>query len=182
MRIEIEGISDTEITQIIVSVANKVGPKYRFGYHSIEDMAAQAVLEGIKVLEAGKFTPGKDRSPDGTKKRLRAFLSVCMNNRMRNYVRNNSCRYSSENNKYNTSKYNLMHPVRVGDATHFFGDCPRPNEVESAEVIRYIRSKLTVDQVKDFVRIQNGVSIPAGRKALLIETVKEILNETQAED
>jgi hypothetical protein len=177
--VQIDGIPEEELIKIIQGVAARVGSKYRFGYHSKEDMIAQAVLEGIKILQAGKFTVGPAHSPDEIRKRLRGFLTTCISNRMSNYVRDHSCRYASVSNKYNTSKYNIMHPIKVGYQTFFFGDSLDKNDVELAEVIRFIRSKLSIDQVKDFIRIQNGVSIPAARKTILLNIIKEILHEAK---
>lgn len=168
-------LSEAELTQLIIQIASRVSRKYKFGYHSEEDMAAQAVMEAWEVLAANKFVYGEDRSKDEVRKRLSGFLATHMRNRLHNFRRNHSCRYESENNKYNSRKYNVMHPVKMGDLMdNAFSQSVDAEKDERNESIKYIRSKLPPELIKDFLKLQNGVPISARRREVLIETMREI--------
>ncbi len=42
--------SQDEIATILIRVARKLAPKFKFGYHSVEDMQQQAHIEALKAI------------------------------------------------------------------------------------------------------------------------------------
>ncbi len=168
-------LSETEIGEIINGVANRVSPKYRFGYHSYEDMAQQAVLLGWSVLTEGKFTYGPAKTKDEIILRLRSFMATHMRNRLHNFRRNFSCRYENKNNKYNSCKYNIMHPVKMGDSmdSSFF-QSHDAERIKKEELIKNIRAGLSVEMIKTFLKMQADVPISPKARAELILKIREI--------
>lgn len=75
-----KGLSEKEVLDAIEIAAKGLGHKYRFGYHSFEDMEQFARLEALDALENNKFDPKKGK--------LGTFLWTHVRNRLFNLKRN----------------------------------------------------------------------------------------------
>ena len=167
------GMTERETVAVINRVIVKVAPKYRFGYHTDEDMIQYAFIEAIKVINAGKFRP----PPGGNvAKQLEVFLRVHIPLRLLNLIRKQSCRYANRETVLNQTKYNLMHPLLAGDDITYVGTAEEDYEaVEREELIVKIRSSLTPTELKDFLKLMGGATVPKPRKEALYERLLDIL-------
>ena len=72
------GYTEEEVVAILTKISTRLAAKFRFGYHAIEDIKQQAILEGLKGL--AKY--------DGIRP-LENFLWIHIRNRLFNYKRDN---------------------------------------------------------------------------------------------
>lgn len=150
----------------IQKIAEKIAPKYTFGYHDKEDLIQEAIIFGLEAYEKWD----QDRP-------LENFISVHISNRLKNYKRNNYFRLgledsSEQRQRTNEAKRNLMSPAPICDNSLFFQEL-----LDTQDEIDFLLQKLPPLVKNDFLRMANGVSISKGRRQMVIDTVKEILNE-----
>jgi DNA-directed RNA polymerase specialized sigma24 family protein len=130
------GVSEREFLTVLENISKRLGHKFKFGYHSYEDMKQQAAIFALEGLE--KYD---------NKRPLENFLWTHVRNRLFNYKRDNyqrpdkpclSCRFYDKNcsqslnqcteysdktaceeyhtwNNRNTNKKNIMKPVGIPD-------------------------------------------------------------------
>ena len=174
-----EGLTEQEVVDIIKKVANEKKSTYRFGYHSTEDISQQVFLHCIKVINEGKFQP-RGLKPVATQ--LLNFLRVHARNKLSNDIRNTMYRYAQPESKNNKTKWNLMHTLKIYSqnlehSEMFAVENKMDEEIDRKNLIRKIRENLTINQLKDFLRLQNDVKISDTAKADLFARIKEILGE-----
>ena len=75
-----KGYTEEEVVEILENVARRLCSRFKFGYHDIEDIKQQAILEGWKVLTEKKYN---GEHP------LENFLWVHVKNRLVNFKRDN---------------------------------------------------------------------------------------------
>lgn len=176
------GLTEKRTVEIISEAARVIGPLYRFGYHSREDMIQQGIMEGVKVLNENKFQPKATAYEDSEKmeRALRVFMRVHIRNRLSNYRRKHSCRYYG-NEEINRNKYNIMHPAKIGEWADILVEVENERDgVEARDLISFIRSRLDQDTLRDFLRVQNGVTIPSVRRNRLLAALREIMQDEEA--
>jgi hypothetical protein len=76
-----EGITETDFINMTDKIVRSIAMKFRFGYHSNEDMMQQGRFIAIKAISDGKF--------DESKGSLESFLWSHIRNRLSNYKRDN---------------------------------------------------------------------------------------------
>ena len=148
-------LPEDEIVRILYKVAREVAPKFKFGYHSKEDMVQHAIERGLDVLNKGLFKPRSDKDLE---KQLSAFMRVHMANRCRNLIRDTSCRYTNRDSKFNQAKYNIMHPLYIFNQNlkedFFVHEESDRNELH--DCLDYIRTNLSDEQLEDFDCVRDG--------------------------
>jgi DNA-directed RNA polymerase specialized sigma subunit len=90
-----KGYTEEEVVDILNRVAAGLATKFKFGYHDIEDMKQQAILEGLDALSRY----------DGGQGPLENFLWVHVKNRLFNFKRDNYERISKPCYKCPLKKY-----------------------------------------------------------------------------
>ena len=150
----------------IQKIAEKIAPKYKFGYHDTEDLVQEAVIFGLEAYDKWD----QDRP-------LENFISVHISNRLKNYKRDNYFRLgledsSEQRQKANEAKRNLMTPAPICDQSLFFEDL-----IVNQEEVDFLLQVLPPLIRNDFLRMANGVSLSKVRRQTVIDIVKEILNE-----
>lgn len=130
------GVSEDEFLQVLDNISKRLGHKFKFGYHSYEDMKQQAAIFALEGLE--KYDNSRP---------LENFLWTHVRNRLFNFKRDNyqrpdkpcfscifydeHCRQSTNQcteftdknncpeyntwNNRNTNKRNIMKPVGIED-------------------------------------------------------------------
>jgi len=108
---------------------------------------------------------------------LENFISVHISNRLKNFKRDNYFRLGLEDSTperkaHNESKKNLMIPITINPNSLF-----AEYDIDIRDSIEFLLKNLPPLIKNDFLRMANGVSIPKGRRQVVVETVKEILGE-----
>lgn len=165
------GVTEEDVVNLIISIAESIGPKYPFGFYDIEDIIQECILIGYEGLE--KY--------DAQKGDLENFLRCHMSNRIKNFKRQ---KYFKPGAKNAESKKNLMNPIDISKVD---------DEEESSmqmhsnftkgmiynEIIDIIDRELPVEYRQDYLKIKSGVekSVPIKRRKEIINKIKEIVGD-----
>jgi len=191
-------LSEQQIIEIIDKIASRLGPKFRFGYHTNEDMKQQASLFAWDGMVAW----------DGIRP-LENFLWVHVRNRLYNFKRNNygrpekpcehcplkaydpGCKKSTSGcTKFenlmdcglykgwtdrNASKRNLMSSYSV-----IF---EQPQDIDASDIVfkrdlfDLLDRQMPVYLREDWIRLTNNLKISKIRRQKILDKIGEILKE-----
>jgi DNA-directed RNA polymerase specialized sigma24 family protein len=181
-------MTEDEVLAIINNVANRLASRFKFGYHSIEDMKQQARLFAVRSME--KYDESRP---------LENFLWTCVHNLLFNYKRDNYLRHKSPCHKCdkqetckedckiliewearNTSRQNLMFPVTMenvdGEGEDNMGTTYDLEAiVDNAELMKKIDRELPVELRHDFVRLKLSLRLAKNKRDILFSCIKDIL-------
>ena len=183
--------SEQEVLDVIDGIANRLCYKFKFGYHSPDDMKQQARLFAWEGLE--KY--------DG-KRPLENFLWTHVRNRLYNFKRNNysrlekpcdTCEFyiskkctafvdQEECHLYkgwldrNNAKKNLMHSISV-EFDQKEHETASLSTLFAKEVIELLDEELHVRFREDWIRLLNNLKLNKVRKDKLLEEIYVILKE-----
>lgn len=156
---------------IIERVINRVAPRYKFGYHQVDDIKQEAYLICLEALDR------YDQS-----RPLENFIARHVSNRLKTLRRNKYFRQNvqerekSKHHQLNETKRNLvdlrsLEDVNIGYMEDF------GEKLSSLEALEILMDQLSPSMRNDFLRLANGVNIKFYRKHALFNKVKEILGE-----
>tara|TARA_R110000796_G_scaffold128353_2_gene244029 strand:+ start:242 stop:838 length:597 start_codon:yes stop_codon:yes gene_type:complete len=183
--------SEQEVLDVIDNIANRLCYKFKFGYHSPEDMKQQARLFAWEGLE--KYD---------NKRPLENFLWTHVRNRLYNFKRNNysrlekpcdTCEFyinkkctafvdQEECNLYkgwldrNNAKKNLMHSISV-EFDQKENTTSSVGTLFAKEVVELLDAELHVRFREDWIRLLNNLRLNKIRKDRILEEIKSILKE-----
>ena len=183
--------SEQEVLDVIDGIANRLCYKFKFGYHSPDDMKQQARLFAWEGLE--KY--------DG-KRPLENFLWTHVRNRLYNFKRNNysrlekpcdTCEFyiskkctafvdQEECHLYkgwldrNNSKKNLMHSISV-EFDQKEHETASLSTLFAKEVMELLDKELHVRFREDWIRLLNSLKLNKARKDKLLEEIESVLKE-----
>lgn len=160
-------VSNTELATI-QRIAKRLAPRYKFGYHDIEDIYQQAIIFGIEALA----------SYDNIRP-LENYLSVIVANKLKNFKRNNYIRIDAVS-KHCDAKRNLMEPIPIDNVddeqesnmmtvSDIIGDSARE------EMFGVIDKNIPSELRADYLKIKHGQKILKSRKKLIETAIIEIL-------
>ena len=160
-----KNLSEQQVLDTINKIARKLAPKYVFASYDVDDIQQEAFLMGIEAL---------DRYD--TSKPLENFLYTHINNRLKNFKRDNYYRFDHGNaQKIQDRKRNLLEPI---DIQSLYSIATQDNTVDQAhldETLDLIDSKLPAHLRSDYLKLRSNSSLPKSRKANVIEVIKRII-------
>lgn len=155
------GMSEKETIEKINLVVNRISPKYTFKGYEVEDIKQEAFMICMDAL---------DRYD--TSRPLENFLSVHLSNRLKNFVRDNYFTKGDEEKK------KVLSPKQLGHDDHIVDKHEQTDiKIDSKDVINLIDKFLPVEFRSDFLKFTNDVYVPKKRKLILIQVIKNILEE-----
>jgi len=190
-------ISEKEVLAIIKRVATKLAYKFRFGYHTIEDMVQQATVFALEGLE--RYDESRP---------LENFLWVHVHHQLYNWKRNNferpnkpcykcphdgiideqgycsiyhgvyNCDLFARWYKRNSAKRNLMNPItlaNIDDTNEQNMSLPDLSFDAMREIFNILDKEMPMDIFMDYTKLKSGISIPSNRRAKVIHKMKELL-------
>jgi hypothetical protein len=195
-------VSEEEFLTVLDNISKRLGHKFKFGYHSFEDMKQQAAIFALEGLE--KYD---------NKRPLENFLWTHVRNRLFNYKRDNyqrpdkpcltcpfydqACKNSTSqctefNNKNdcelysiwekrNNSKKNIMKPVGIEDVEdynikhHTKQDVPEL--VFNQEIIQLLDEKIPHSHRETYLKLKYGEKICKSDLNKLLILIKEIIHD-----
>lgn len=189
-------MTEKEVLVVIDKIARRLANKFKFGYHSTEDMQQQARLFAWRGLE--KYDGIRD---------LENFLWVVVHNQLYNFKRDNferpdnpciKCKnyisYSCTINdnildcksyylwvKRNTAKKNLMLPIELNDVNDSAEDNMSISDnvhrnSENSELFNLLDKELPANLRKDFLCIKYGGKLTKQKRLIVQEAIQEILD------
>lgn len=196
-------IDETEFLRIIDVITKKLGYKFKFGYHQIEDMKQQIsifALEGLKNYDH--------------KRPLENFLWTHVRNRLFNYKRDNyqrpdkpclSCPlhdphckksisgcvdyadkkdcelYNSWTNR-NVVKKNLMHLNTIDEIKDFGNafssdDNLLVNDISTGEILQLVETHLNGEDRTVYLKVKSGAKVSKAEMTKLTTRLQQILKD-----
>lgn len=194
-------VNESEFVAVWEKISKKLGYKFKFGYHSHEDMKQQAAifaLEGLKNYD--KSRP------------LENFLWTHVRNRLFNYKRDhyqrpdkpclscpfhkpNSSEHSSECSEFdnkndcslysswlkrNDAKKNIMRPIGIDNITEDNKEILKDNLIQNIsdkEIINLIDKNISIKNRPIFLKLKGGCKVPKTDLKKLINEIKKILKD-----
>lgn len=184
-------VDEDEFVRIIDIISKKLAYKFKFGYHSFDDMKQQIsifALEGLKNYDH--------------KRPLENFLWTHVRNRLFNYKRDNyqrpdkpcySCplfknptctKFSNKNDcelyyswsKRNQHKKNLMHLTTI-DEIKDYGNIFIDNTIENSEILNLIEQNINGEERTIYLKLKDGNKVNKADMLKLITKLQEIILE-----
>jgi DNA-directed RNA polymerase specialized sigma24 family protein len=163
--------------------AKRVAPRYRFGYHTADDMVSQAVLYGLEAVEDGSYDASRP---------IENFMCRHMKNRLYNFLRKHyvrleppctccgpdtasPCKRRVDWTKRNRVKRGLMVASAINEETTAASRNHAVDDVSELEAA--IDRGLPVDLRSDYRRMRDGVAVPKSRKLAVRDAVAAIARE-----
>lgn len=181
-------VNKTKI-QLIQKIARRLAPKYTFGYYDVEDIEQEAVIIGLEALQYYDSKIGS----------LSTFLYYHINNRLKNFLRDNfhrkrsSCPRCGRKTpspecdsclKYEwrtESKRNLLEPLPLDLVSDDEKSIQVYNDVlsivEDREILSIIDGRIPIQLRSDYIRIKDGATLSYMRKQKVVDAIMEILLE-----
>ena len=162
------GMTEQEVIETITKVVDRQAAKFRFGYYEIEDMRQEAFIIAMDAL---------DRYDE--KRPLENFLAVHVNNRLKNFKRDNF--YRMDNEKHESKKL-IMDPIdisRVRDEREKNMKCDDnfTEGLEVDEIVSIIDKHLDITMREDYLKMMNNVYVPKPRREQVQEAILSIMRE-----
>lgn len=183
-------VDEDEFLNIIETISKKLAYKFKFGYHSYDDMKQQIsifALEGLKNYDH--------------KRPLENFLWTHIRNRLFNYKRDNyqrpdkpcySCplwknstctKYANKHDcdlysnwsKRNESKKNLMHLTTIDEIKNY-SNIFIDNALQSNEIINIIEKNINGEERTIYLKLKNGNKVSKIEINKLTDKIKEIMS------
>lgn len=193
------GITEEEFITTVNAVCKKLVYKFKFGYHTPEDMQQQAIIEALDSINKW----------DG-KRPLANFLYSCIHNGLFNYKRKHYHRpdkpcftcplynveLHSQCEKYtdktecdlystwmarNSTKKNIVQPIDISNIRDEQENNMRSEDttegVDNKEMWTLIDKHLDIKLRSDYIKIKNGIKIPKPRRVKVETAIIEIMKE-----
>lgn len=173
-------ILESEFLEVLDKITKKLIHKFRFGYHSVEDMKQQASVFALEAL---------DRY-DG-KRPLENFLWTHVRNRLFNFKRNNyqrpdspctGCKFYDKNCsnslngcleyeqkldcalysswfKRNENKKNIMQPSHIENEQEYFCNTFQKDIVGDNEIIEFLDANIESEYRESYLKLKHGTKI-----------------------
>jgi DNA-directed RNA polymerase specialized sigma subunit len=163
-----KGMTEAEVIQVINKVVERQAAKFRFGYYEIEDMQQEAFIIAMDALERYD-----------EKRPLENFLAVHVNNRLKNFKRDNFYRM---NNEKHESKKLIMDPININRVRDEKENNMRVNDefievLETKEIVDIIDKYLEINMREDYLKMINNVYVPKPRREQIKEAILTIMRE-----
>jgi hypothetical protein len=191
------GVETEEFLLVLDNITKRLAHKFRFAYHSVEDMKQQAAifaLEGLKNYDK--------------KRPLENFLWTHVRNRLFNYKRNNyqrpdkpcltcpffdkGCKvsinqceqYKNKNDcelyaawaKRNEAKKNIIQPGYIENNTSLGPSLPAPL-LENQELIKFLDSNIQSEYRESYLKLKHGTKINKTELKKLKAHIQKIMED-----
>ena len=159
-------LTEKEVVDTISKVCKKLAPKYVFASYEVDDIEQEAFMMGVE---------GLDRYD--TNKPLENFMYTHINNRLKNFKRDNYYRFDYGNaQKIQDRKKSILEPVDITALYCVSTDDDTVDNAHLSEMLDLIDKKLTADLRSDYLKLRTNSPLPKGRKAIIIQAIEDILN------
>jgi len=191
-------VTEQQFVEVWEKISKKLGYKFKFGYHSHEDMKQQAAifaLEGLKnydhkrPLENFLWTHVRNRlfnykrdnyqrpdKPCLTCPFYKPNVSDCANN-CSEFSNKNDCTLYSSWLTRNENKKNIMKPVGIDSVSQEISNDNLLKNISNKEIIKLINDNISIKNRPIFLRLLGGIKVPKIEINKLLKEIKQILND-----
>jgi len=181
------GMTEEEVTATINKVVNRLGKKYTFAFHDVNDIRQEAWIIAMNALD--KYDVSRP---------LENYLAVCLCNRLKNFKRDNYCRKEEpcdicdnkdpcckkcqQRDARNQAKKFLMEPIDIYNIRDEHEKNMRLNnsfidDIEQDELFGIIDIHLPVELREDYLKLKSGVSINKQRREIIQDVIFNIFQD-----
>ena len=158
--------TEEEVVEVITRVARKLAHKFVFASYDVDDIEQEAFLMGIEGLK--RYDSSKP---------LENFMYAHINNRLKNFKRDNYYRFDYGNaQKIQERKKSILEPMDIAALYSVSTEDETLSNAHITETLELIDRKLPSDLRGDYLRLQTNSSLPKGRKAIVIQAIEDIIN------
>lgn len=200
-----EGMTESEVLETIENVAIRLAGRFKFGYHSIEDMRQQARMyawealekyDNVRPLENFLWTHVRNRLFNFKRDKFQRPDKPCLNCPLNaydpeckqsdsgctEYYNLMDCEHYAGWIKRNDAKKNIMSPIELGGVRdeHEKNMKTRNRDTENIdlrEIFDLIQREIPVVLRADWLRMRYEIRIPKQRRIKVKEAVEHILAE-----
>ena len=159
-------ITEQEFLDAFNKVVKKISHKYVFTSYDSEDIEQEAFIIAAKAID----------DYDG-KRSLENFLYVHLNNRLKNFKRDNYYRYEvGIAQKIQEAKKNILEPIDIHELFYVAIGDNTTNDAYVSEIMTLIDEKLPASMRADYLRIKNKGKITKSRKNKVVKKIQEIID------
>ena len=161
-----DNLSEQEVIEVITRVSKKLAPKFVFASYEAEDIEQEAFLMGVEGLT--RYDSSKP---------LENFMYTHINNRLKNFKRDNYYRFDYGNaQRIQDRKKNILEPMDIAALYSVSTEDETASNAHIAETVELIDRKLPAELRGDYLRLQTNSPLPKGRKAIIIQVIEDIVN------
>ena len=161
-----EHMDEAHVLSVITKVAQKLAPKYVFASYDIEDIEQEAFIIALEALE--RYHSDKP---------LENFLYTHVNNRLKNFKRDNYYRQDHGSaQKIQDRKKNLLEPIDIDCLYSISTKDSTVTDAHIREITALIDKKLPPHLRRDYLKLRNNSPLPKSRKANVIKVIEDIIN------
>ena len=159
-------LTQDEVVSTITKVCKKLAPKYVFASYEIEDIEQEAFMMGVEGLNRYD-----------TNKPLENFMYTHINNRLKNFKRDNYYRFDYGNaQKIQDRKKSILEPVDITALYCISTDDETVDNAHLSEMLDLIDRTLPADLRSDYLKLRTNSPLPKGRKAIIVQAIEDIIN------
>lgn len=191
-------MSESEFVEVWEKISKKLGYKFKFGYHSHEDMKQQAAifaLEGLKNYDKSRplenflwthvrnrlFNYKRDHYQRPDKPCLNCpFYNTSCSSECSEFENKNDCSLFSSWIKRNDAKKNIMKPIGIDNIKEDNKEMLKDDLVQSIgnkEIINLIDKNISIKNRPIFLKLQGGSKVPKTELKKLLTEIKKILKD-----
>jgi DNA-directed RNA polymerase specialized sigma24 family protein len=158
-------MTEDEVVSIINKIATRLAPKFTFAFFEAEDIRQEAYLIAVDAL---------DRYDEN--KPLENFLFAHINNRLKNFKRDNYYRFDQgKAEEIQTTKKRLLEPVVLDDSSCISRDDSVVDDIYIKNMKDKIDRHLPANLRADYLRMQTGVPLSKQKRLEVEIEVKKII-------
>ena len=194
-------VDEKEFLKVLDNISKRLAHKFKFAYHSFDDMKQQAAIFALEGLE--KYDHSRP---------LENFLWTHVRNRLFNYKRNNYQRpdkpcftcpffdqaYKCSNNqcskytnkqecelyaawsKRNDTKKNIIQPSHIEDDSSY--TCKKPDIsslIQNQEIIDFLDNNIQTEYRESYLKLKHGLKIPKQQLIKLQGHIYKLMENNQ---
>lgn len=145
-------VDQEEFNQAMLRIMERIRKKYKYAIHDGDDIAQEAYFIAIDIVKEYKPSLGP----------LYNFLSVSVNNRVLNFIRNKGFREIVCKSISNVEE----ETIKIGNM-----------RTSSDEFWDIVDEHLSAEYRSDYLKSRQGITLPKMRRIKLIIELKRIINE-----
>ena len=175
-----KGVSQEDFLTALDNITKRLASKFRFAYHSIEDMKQQAAifaLEGLKnydknrPLENFLWTHVRNRLFNYKRNNYQRPDNPCItcpffdkhfqnsNNQCSKFTNKNDCELYAPWAKRNEAKKNIIQPNSIDNTSHLNPSANYDTLIENKEIISFLDNNIGPEYRESYLKLKNGSKI-----------------------
>ena len=191
-------VNETEFVQAWEKISQKLGYKFKFGYHSHEDMKQQAAifaLEGLKNYDKSRplenflwthvrnrlFNYKRDNYQRPDKPCLTCpFYNTALSSQCSEFSNKNDCSLYESWSKRNDAKKNIMKPIgidSIGENAKEINSNELFDSISNQELLKIIDLNISIKNRPIFLKLKGGSKVSKLEIKKLHSEIKQILKD-----